>query len=99
LPPSAGFFPTWLKSNRLVNPDKKEDRLIREVDISPRGRVVHLKGFGFVKFFGWSLEAGTRKYWATNDMKMTEEKRKATIIREAVRRYLAHPLYVLHPTA
>jgi len=45
------FFLTRLKSNRLVNPDGKGNQPICEVDIPANGRVVHLKGFGFVKVF------------------------------------------------
>jgi len=45
------FFLTRLKSNRLVNPDRQGNRPIREVEIPPEGRVVHLKGFGLVRVF------------------------------------------------
>ncbi|HEY9824976.1 MAG TPA: hypothetical protein V6D19_05980 [Stenomitos sp.] len=36
---------TRLKCNRLVNPDHSGNRAIREIDIGPQGRVVHLKGY------------------------------------------------------
>ena len=45
------FFLTRLKSNRLVNPDGKGNVPITAVDIPPAGRVVHLRGFGWVKVF------------------------------------------------
>jgi CSLREA domain-containing protein len=155
------FFLTRLKSNRLVNPDRQGNRPIREVEIPPEGRVVHLKGFGLVRVFRTVSQNGDAEYWATNDLKMTEEKReelekkgwgievyhrglkqccgveqaqvrkavsilghlllalraflrlevyrlqtgvswyeaKVAILREAIRRYLAHPRYVLQPTA
>jgi putative transposase len=157
----AWFFLTRLKSNRLVNPDGQGNRPICEIEIPPEGRVVHLRGFGFVRVFRTVSKEGDAEYWATNDLGMTEEKRKelegkgwgievyhralkqccgveraqvrkavsilrhlllalraflrlevyrlrtgvswyeakTAIIREAIRCYLAYPLYVLHPTA
>jgi putative transposase len=157
----GGFFLTRLKSNRLVNPDRQGNRPIREVEIPPEGRVAHRKGFGLVRVFRTVSPNGDAEYWATNDLKMTEEKRQelerkgwgievyhrglkqcggverahvrkavsilghlllalraflrleayrlrtgvsgdeaqAAILREAIRRYLAHPRYVLQPTA
>jgi hypothetical protein len=70
------FFLTRLKSNRLVNPDRQGNRPIREVEIPPEGRVVHLKGFGLVRVFRTVSQNGDAEYWATNDLKMTEEKRE-----------------------
>jgi hypothetical protein len=155
------FFLTRLKSNRLVNPDGGGNRPIREVEIPPEGRVVHLRGFGFVRVFRTVSKDGGAEYWATNDLGMMEEKRKElerrgwgievyhrglkqccgvekaqvrkavsilrhlllalraflrlevyrlrtgvswyeaklAILREAIRPYLANPLYVLYPTA
>ena len=155
------FFLTRLKSNRLVNPDGRGNVPISSVEIPEEGRVVHLKGFGFVKVFRTVSKEGEAEYWATNNLKMREEKRakleregwgievyhrgikqccgvekaqvrkaaailshllfclraflrlevyrlrtgvswyeaKAAIVRDAIRSYLAHPIYVLHPTA
>jgi len=155
------FFLTRLKSNRLVNPDGRGNVPISSVEIPKEGKVVHLKGFGFVKVFRTVSKEGEAEYWATNDLKMTEAKRaeleregwgievyhrglkqccgvekaqvrkaaailshllfclraflrlevyrlrtgvswyeaKAAIVRDAIRSYLAHPIYVLHPTA
>ena len=155
------FFLTRFKSNRLVNPDGGGNVPISSVEIPEEGRVVHLKGFGFVKVFRTVSKEGDAEYWATNDLKMTEAKRadleregwgievyhrglkqccgvekaqvrkaaailrhllfclrvflrlevyrlrtgvswyeaKAAIVRDAIRSYLAHPIYVLHPTA
>jgi putative transposase len=70
------FFLTRLKSNRLVNPDGGGNRPIREVEIPPEGRVVHLRGFGFVRVFRTVSKDGGAEYWATNDLGMMEEKRK-----------------------
>jgi len=38
--------------------------------------VVHLKGFGLVRVFRTVSQNGDAEYWATNDLKMTEEKRE-----------------------
>jgi putative transposase len=46
------------------------------VEIPPEGRVVHLKGFGLVWVFRTVCQNGDAEYWATNDLKMTEEKRE-----------------------
>jgi hypothetical protein len=152
---------TRLKSNRLVNPDGKGNVPISQVEIPPEGRVVHPKGYGFIKVFRIVSEDGDRKYWATDDLQMDEATReelegqgwgievyhrgikqccgleraqvrktvaqknhflyalraflrlemhklrtgiswyeaKVSIIREAIRAYLAHPTYSLAPTA
>jgi putative transposase len=60
----------------LVNPGGRGNRPIGEVDIPPAGRVVHLRGFGFVRVFRAVSQEGGAEYWATNDLGMTEEKRK-----------------------
>lgn len=160
----AGFgwrFLTRLKGNRLVNPEGEGNLPVSEVAIPPEGRVVHLKGFGFVKVFRTVPKDGEAEYWATNHLRMSEEKRaelerqgwgievyhrglkqccgvekaqvrkavailnhlllslraflrleayrlkmgvswyeaKASIVREAIRSYLANPLHILQPTA
>ena len=82
------FF-TRLKKNRKVNPDDTCNRQVQEIDIPEEGRMVHLKGFGFVRVFRTvstdgdaeekeAQENGEKKvqYWATNDLEMTEEKRE-----------------------
>jgi len=59
-----------------VNSDGKGDRLNQEVDIPCEGQVVPLKGFGFVKVLQTVSKDRDAEYWATNDLKMSEEKRK-----------------------
>ena len=155
------LFLTRLKGNRLVNPDGKGNVPIREVEIPGEGRVVHLRGLGFVRGFRTVSTDGDAEYWATNDLGMTEEKRaelerqgwgievyhrglkqccgveraqvrkavailnhlllslraflrlevyrlkmgvswyeaKMAIVRDAIRTYLAHPVYEFAPTA
>jgi len=68
-------FLTRLKHNRLVNPDGRGNRPIEAVAIPPKGRVVHLKGFGFVRVFRTVSRDGDAAYWATNDLQMEEGKR------------------------
>jgi len=73
------FF-TRLKSNRQVNPDDTYNRAVRQIEIPDEGRVVHLKGFGFVKVFRTDSPDGDAKdeqarYWATNDLGMTQQER------------------------
>jgi putative transposase len=72
----GGFFLTRLKSNRLVNPDRQGNRPIREVEIPTEGRVAHRKGFGLVRVFRTVSPNRDAEYGATNDLKMTEEKRE-----------------------
>ncbi|MCS3667883.1 hypothetical protein GGP77_002126, partial [Salinibacter ruber] len=85
------FF-TRLEKNRKVNPDDTYNRQIQEIEIPKEGRVVHLKGFGFVKVFRTDSTDGDAEdnqskdteeseeediqYWATNNLEMTEEKRE-----------------------
>lgn len=155
------FWLTQLKSNRQVDPDRRGNRAISEVEISETGSVVHLKGYGFIKVFKLVAPDGDIEYWATNKMGMNELERvkfadmawtietyhrgikqfcgvercqarkgraqrnhiglalraflrlehhsfhkgiswfeaKTSIIREAVRAYLAKPLFTFSPTA
>ena len=82
------FF-TRLKKNRKTGPDVTYNRQVQEIDIPKEGRVVHLKGFGFVRVpqavstdgdaeDAETEESGEKKvqYWATNDLEMTEKKRE-----------------------
>ena len=61
-------FVTRLKSNRLVNPEGSGNVPISAVEIPPEGRVVHLKGFGWVKIFRTVSPHGDAEYFATNDL-------------------------------
>jgi hypothetical protein len=65
---------TRFKLNRLVNVgDGRGNVAIARVNIDKRGRVVHLKGFGFIKVFKTvSTHGNVTHYWATNDLKMNE---------------------------
>lgn len=154
-------FPTRLKSNRLVNPDRTGLRAISEIEIAEAGRIVWLKDFGLVKVFRIVATDGTTEHWATDNIEMSELERvkyasyswqieqyhrgikqfclierrqmrrrqpwlnhiglclraflrieshcyktgiswfeaKHSIIRDAVRAYLANPLYQIIPTA
>jgi len=65
---------TRLKLNRLVNAgDGRGNVAIARVDIGKEGRVVHLKGYGFIKVFKTvSTHGNVTHYWATNDLEMGE---------------------------
>ena len=67
------------KSNRSVDPDDTGNRQIYRVAIPPEGKIVHLRGYGFVKVFV-TLDADQEdaRFWATSDLTMTEAKRKQT---------------------
>jgi putative transposase len=68
---------TQFKSNRQVNPDGSGNRAIREVEIGSEGRIVHLRGYGFIKVFKMVAQDGDIEYWATNDLQMSEATRQA----------------------
>jgi len=44
-------FLTRLKLNRLVNPDNTKNKPLETVEIPPQGTVVHLKEYGFIRYF------------------------------------------------
>jgi putative transposase len=75
---NLGFkFLTQVKSNRLVNPDNTKNIQVCEVnEISEEGKIVHLRGFGFVRLFRIVPKKGDTEYWITNDLEMTEIKRQ-----------------------
>jgi putative transposase len=56
-------FLTRLKKNRLVNPDKKGNVPLETLDIPPKGLVVHLKAYGFVKVFRIVSKDGDTQHW------------------------------------
>jgi len=81
---------TRLKPNRHVNPDNTGNRPLSDLNISPTGTVVHLKGYGFIKVFKIVTPDGdidevnaapafARRenvdYWATNDLNLEELQR------------------------
>lgn len=68
---------TQLKRNRLVNPDGLGNVPLEQVTIPAEGRVVHLKGYGFINVFRTVAPNGDGEYWATSDLDMTEEQREA----------------------
>ena len=63
---------TQLKSNRQVNPDAQGLQPLSQVDLSPSGTVIHLKGYGLVRVFKLVASDGSSEYWATNDLHMSE---------------------------
>ena len=69
-------FLTRLKINRSVNPDNKGNVPLETVDIPPKGLVVHLKAYGFVKVFRIVSKDGDTQHWVTDVQDMDESKRK-----------------------
>ena len=153
---------TRLKANRLVSvAGDRQNRAVSTWLIPRHGRIMHLKGYGWVKVFKTVTPDGREEYWATSclDMTVTDAAEyeasgwqievyhqglkqhtgiergqfrlviaqrnhiglairaflrlevariqrgitwfdaKHSIIREAIRYYLAHPTLVLHSTA
>lgn len=70
-------FLTRLKSNRLVNPDGNGNVSLDTIAIPNAGRVVHLKGFGFVQVFRTVARNGSADYWATNKLTMRASEQSA----------------------
>lgn len=70
----------WLvrfKGNRAVNPDGTGNVPLEAVAVPPEGRVVHLKGYGFIKVFQTVAQDGDVEYWGTSDLGMDEAARQA----------------------
>lgn len=64
---------TQLKSNREVSIDRTGNRPISKIFIPAQGRVVHLKGYGWIKVFRTVGTNGDAEYWATSKLDMTIE--------------------------
>ncbi len=62
---------TQLKKNRLVSIDRTGNRPISQIFIPAHGRLVHLKGYGWIKVFRTVGINGDAEYWATNQLEMT----------------------------
>jgi len=64
---------TQLKKNREVSIDRTGNRAISKIFIPSQGRVVHLKGYGWIKVFRTVGTNGDAEYWATSKLEMTIE--------------------------
>jgi putative transposase len=64
---------TQLKSNRLVSTDHTGNHPVSEILLSPQGRIVHLKGYGWIKVFKIVGTHGDIECWATSQLDMTLE--------------------------
>jgi len=64
---------TQLKGNREVSLDHSGNRAISDVLIPVQGRLVHLKGYGWIKVFRTVGTNGDAEYWATSRLDMTIE--------------------------
>lgn len=67
---------TRLKANRLVNPDGKGNVAISTLEIPLEGKVVHLRGYGFIKVFRIVSPDGDVEYWATDEVGMSQAQRE-----------------------
>lgn len=67
-----------MKGNRLVNPDGRKGGNVNldSIEIPSRGRVVHLKGYGFVKVFKSVSKNGDVEHYATDALEMEEKERE-----------------------
>jgi hypothetical protein len=63
---------TRFKSNRLVNPNRRGNIPLARIEIGKIGRIVHLKGYGFIKVFRTVSPDGDVEHWATSDLEMNE---------------------------
>jgi hypothetical protein len=61
---------TRLKGNRQVTPEDRVARSLDEVAFGASGKVVHLRGYGFVLVFRIDAPDGVAEYWATDDLAM-----------------------------
>jgi putative transposase len=68
---------TRLKSNRQVSLQAGVHHAISDIDIPNTGRVVHLRGYGFIKVFRTVDPHGNADYWATNRLEMPPVHRQA----------------------
>lgn len=66
------IFLTGSECNRHINPDKTENRPVKEADISEKVDIVHLKGYGMIKVFKNVRTYDDFEYRATNDLKMND---------------------------
>jgi putative transposase len=67
---------TRLKSNRQVSLQAGAQQAVCDLDISPLGLVVHLRGYGLVKLFRTVDPHGNAEHWASNRLSMTEAQRE-----------------------
>jgi hypothetical protein len=53
-------------------PNRQGVVAIRQVEIAEDGRIVHLPGYGLIRVFKIVATDGDLKYWASNDLEMSE---------------------------
>lgn len=63
---------TWLKANRLGNPDRSGLRPAARVDADVHSMITHLKGYGLIRLLKIVAPDGDSEWWASNDLRMTE---------------------------
>lgn len=68
-------FPTQVRRNRRVNPDRTGNRPVDQCEIASTGTVVHLEGFGLVKAFRIATKDRGTEHRITDDLSMDEATR------------------------
>ena len=76
LRPLGWAWLTRLQSHRQVSPDRSGNVAIRDFEILPQGRQVHLRGYGFVRVFRTVADHGYSAYWASSDLNLTPARRQ-----------------------
>jgi putative transposase len=66
---------TCLEKNRQVNPDGQGNVRLDQVVIPEEGLIVHLRGYGLIRVFCEPINFEEARYWATNDLDMTQAER------------------------
>jgi hypothetical protein len=66
---------TRLAANRMVGIAHHGNVPISRIEIVPGGRIVHLRGYGFIRVFRTEDADGEAQYWATSERDMTEAER------------------------
>ncbi len=64
---------TQLKKNRKVSTDRTGNQRIEDIFIPVQGRVLHLRGYGWIRVFRTVGNNGDAEYWATNRLDMSIE--------------------------
>ncbi|AKB36469.1 hypothetical protein MSSAC_1879 [Methanosarcina siciliae C2J] len=62
------------KSVKVFIPDNKGNVPLETVEIPPKGLVVHLRAYGFVKVFRIVSKDGDTQHWVTDVQDMDEAK-------------------------
>ncbi len=65
-----------LKAHRQVELDRNGCVAIRDPEVPPQGREVHLRGYGFVRVFRTLAPDCTVAHWFSSDLQLTRARRQ-----------------------